>query len=61
MTAPTSTLDLHLRGHPRFPWLTPTHTVPVARHHIPEPVILDCHHDLWRVQPEAKVTGGSSG
>ena len=45
-----------------FPWLTPGNPVrvgaPVA---FQRPVILEFRRDLWRVQPETKVAGGSTG
>ncbi len=45
-----------------FPWLTPTNTVRVgAAVTFVKPVILEYRRDLWRLQPETKVAGGSTG
>ncbi len=45
------------RGTP-FPWLTPTHTVRVgAAVTFVQPVVFDYRNDLWKLQPQSKVTG----
>ena len=41
-----------------FPWLTPDHTVRMgAAVTFPKPVVLDYRNDLWKIQPQGKVTG----
>ena len=41
-----------------FPWLTPSHTVRMgAAVTFPKPVVLDYRNDLWKLQPQGKVTG----
>ena len=45
-----------------FPWLTPNHSVRVgADVEFLKPVILEWRRDLWRVQPETKILGGTTG
>ena len=41
-----------------FPWFTPTHTVRVgAAVTFVQPVVFDYRDDLWKLQPQTKVTG----
>ena len=46
-----------------FPWLTgPDHTVRIgAPVTFTKPVVLDFRNDLWKLQPQTKVAGGTDG